>query len=59
MVRVIYSAFGSYFKKRLNFERCHYCGCGKLEKVEHILSDCALRLTERNYLGKVFPKLDL
>jgi hypothetical protein len=50
----------SYFKKKLIAERSHYCECGQLETVEHILRDCALHPTERSRcLGNFFPELDL
>jgi hypothetical protein len=40
-------------------ERSHYCECGQLETVEHILRDCALHYIERSCLRKVSPELDL
>jgi hypothetical protein len=39
-------------------EQNHYCKCGQLETVEHVLKECPLHSAERDYLRKVSPELD-
>jgi hypothetical protein len=39
-------------------ERNHYCQCGQLETVEHVLKECPLHSAERDYLRKVSSELD-
>jgi hypothetical protein len=39
-------------------ERNHYCECGQLETVEHVLKECPLHSAKRDYLRKVSPELD-
>jgi hypothetical protein len=36
----------------------HYCECGQLETVEHVLKKFPLHSAERDYLRKVSPELD-
>jgi hypothetical protein len=38
-----HGALWSFFKKRFIAEKSHYCECGQLETVEHVLRDCVLR----------------
>jgi hypothetical protein len=47
-----------YFQMRCINERNHYCECGQLETVEHVLKECPLHSAERDYLRKVFLELD-
>jgi hypothetical protein len=54
-----HSALGNYLKKSLIAEKSHYCKCGQLETVEHILRDCAQHPLECSCLRKVSPELDL
>jgi hypothetical protein len=57
-LRTDHSALGKYFQMRYTNEQNHYYEYGPLETVEHILRDCALHPTERDYLRKVSPELD-
>jgi hypothetical protein len=50
---------GKYFQMRCINEQNHYCECGQLETVEHVLKECPLHSAERDYLRKVSPKLGL
>jgi hypothetical protein len=54
-----HGAFGKCFQMRCINERNHYCECGQLETVEHVLKECPLHSAERDYLRKVSPKLDI
>jgi hypothetical protein len=54
----LYGALGKYFQMRCINERDHYCECGQLETVEHVLKECPLHSAERDYLRKVSPELD-
>jgi hypothetical protein len=53
-----HGALGKYFQMRCVNERNHYCKCGQLETVEHVLKECPLHFAERDYLRKVSPELD-
>jgi hypothetical protein len=53
-----HGVLGKYFQMRCISERNHYCECGQLETVEHILKECPLHSAERDYLRKVSPELD-
>jgi hypothetical protein len=53
-----HGVLGKYFEMRCINERNHYCKCGQLETVEHVLKECPLHLAKRNYLRKDFPELD-
>jgi hypothetical protein len=53
-----HGALGKYFQMRRISERNHYCECGQLETVEHVLKKCPLHSAERDYLKKVSSELD-
>jgi hypothetical protein len=53
-----HGTLGKYFQMRCFNERNHYCKCGQLETVEHVLKKCPLHSAERDYLRKVSPELD-
>lgn len=37
----------------------HYCECGQLKTVEHVLNECSLHPTKRDFLRNIFPELNL
>ena len=51
-------AQGKNFPLRWTGEGNHYCECGQLETVEHVLNECLLDDSERDFLRKVSPELD-
>jgi hypothetical protein len=53
-----HGVLGKYFQMRCINERNHYCECGQLETVDHVLKECPLHSAERDYLRKVSPELD-
>jgi hypothetical protein len=57
-LRTDHGALGEYFQVRCISERNHYCECGQLETVEHVLKECPLHSAERDYLRKVSPELN-
>jgi hypothetical protein len=57
-LRTGHGVLGKYFQMRCINERNHYCECGQLETVEHVLKECSLHSAERDYLRKVSPELD-
>jgi hypothetical protein len=57
-LRTGHGALGKYFQMRCINKQNHYCECGQLETVEHVLKECPLHSAERDYLRKVSPELD-
>jgi hypothetical protein len=57
-LRTGHGVLGKYFQIRCINERNHYCECGQLETVEHVLKKCHLHTAERDYLRKVSLGLD-
>ena len=57
-LRTGHGVLGNYFQRLGISERNHYCECGQLETVEHILKECPLYPAERDYLRKVSPELE-
>jgi hypothetical protein len=53
-----HGALGKYFQIMCINEQNHYCKCGQLETVEHVLKECPLHSAERNYLRIVTPEPD-
>jgi hypothetical protein len=45
-LRTGYDALEKYFQMRRINERNHYCECGQLETVEHVLKECLLHSAE-------------
>jgi hypothetical protein len=56
--RTDHGALGKYFQMKHINKRNHYCECGQLETVEHVLKECPLHSAERDYLRKVSPEPD-
>jgi hypothetical protein len=57
-LRIGHGALEKYFQMRCINEKNHYCECGQLETVEHVLKECPLHSAERDCLKKVSPELD-
>jgi hypothetical protein len=51
-LRTGHGVLGKYLQMRCINEQNHYGECGQLETIEHLLKECPLHFTERDYLRK-------